>query len=229
MLKNWLFYTILMVGISVGVHATPITLPTDSLATDSLATDSIQLPPQEATMVFDRQEYHMGRIWDSHKPATYTFFYCNVGISGLIINRIEATCGCTVLQYPTDSLYYDQSGQIEVAISPCTDKKEFKKGIYVYTNAGTFKLLVSGEFNKPNYQHEDYSAIPTEEEWAAATNTAGELDALTALASQDNEAESAKEKKKKKKARKNKKKKNKDPEYEAGDMLEPNTQTEEDL
>ncbi|MED9995270.1 MAG: DUF1573 domain-containing protein [Paludibacteraceae bacterium] len=164
MLKNWLFYTILMVGISVGVHATPITLPTDSLATDSLATDSIQLPPQEATMVFDRQEYHMGRIWDSHKPATYTFFYCNVGLSGLIINRIEATCGCTVLQYPTDSLYYDQSGQIEVAISPCTDKKEFKKGIYVYTNAGTFKLLVSGEFNKPNYQHEDYSAIPTIEE-----------------------------------------------------------------
>lgn len=131
---------------------------------DTLAVDSIVEPPQEATLVFDRQEYHLGLITDNTKPTTYSFFYCNVGQQGLLIKRIEATCGCQVTQYPTDSLFYDQSGQIDVAIAPCKEAGAFKKGIYVYTNAGTFRLVVSGEFAFADYSHEDYSAIPTEEE-----------------------------------------------------------------
>lgn len=131
---------------------------------DTLAVDSIVEPPQEATLVFDRQEYHLGLIKDNTKPTTYSFFYCNVGQQGLLIKRIEATCGCQVTQYPTDSLFYDQSGQIDVEIAPCKEAGPFKKGIYVYTNAGTFRLVVSGEFAFADYSHEDYSAIPTEEE-----------------------------------------------------------------
>lgn len=131
---------------------------------DTLAVDSIVEPPQEATLVFDRQEYHLGLITDNTKPTTYSFFYCNVGQQGLLIKRIEATCGCQVTQYPTDSLFYDQSGQIDVEIAPCKEAGKFKKGIYVYTNAGTFRLVVSGEFAFADYSHEDYSAIPTPEE-----------------------------------------------------------------
>ena len=131
---------------------------------DSLAMDSVATPPLEATMVFDTQEYHLGLIKDNTKPTTYSFFYCNVGQQGLLIKRIEATCGCQVTQYPTDSLFYDQSGQIDVEIAPCKEAGAFKKGIYVYTNAGTFRLVVSGEFAFADYSHEDYSAIPTLEE-----------------------------------------------------------------
>lgn len=136
---------------------------------DTLAVDSIVEPPQEATLVFDRQEYHLGLITDNTKPTTYSFFYCNVGQQGLLIKRIEATCGCQVTQYPTDSLFYDQSGQIDVEIAPCKEAGAFKKGIYVYTNAGTFRLVVSGEFAFADYSHEDYSAIPSKEEEEMAT------------------------------------------------------------
>lgn len=131
---------------------------------DTLAVDSIVEPPQEATLVFDTQEYHLGLITDNTKPTTYSFFYCNIGQQGLLIKRIEATCGCQVTQYPTDSLFYDQSGQIDVEIAPCKEAGSFKKGIYVYTNAGTFRLVISGEFAFADYSHEDYSAIPTTEE-----------------------------------------------------------------
>lgn len=136
---------------------------------DSLAMDSVATPPLEATLVFDTQEYHLGLITDNTKPTTYSFFYCNVGQQGLLIKRIEATCGCQVTQYPTDSLFYDQSGQIDVEIAPCKEAGAFKKGIYVYTNAGTFRLVVSGEFAFADYSHEDYSAIPTLEEEEMAT------------------------------------------------------------
>ena len=136
---------------------------------DTLAVDSIVEPPQEATMVFDTQEYHLGLIADNTQPTTYSFFYCNVGQQGLLIKRIEATCGCQVTQYPTDSLFYDQSGQIDVEIAPCKEAGAFKKGIYVYTNAGTFRLVVSGEFAFADYSHEDYSAIPSKEEEEMAT------------------------------------------------------------
>ena len=150
-----------IIGIFTTISAQE-TLLTDSIAVDSLTTDS--LPPLEATMQFDLVSYHLGAIYDNTQPTTYTFFYCNVGQKGLIIRRIETTCGCKVTQYPTDSLYYDESGQIDIAIAPCKETGDFKKGIYVYTNAGTFRLTLSGRFMQPDYSYEDYSAIPTEEE-----------------------------------------------------------------
>ncbi|MBO7160471.1 MAG: DUF1573 domain-containing protein [Paludibacteraceae bacterium] len=130
-------------------------LSTDSMTVDSLATDS--LPPLEATMAFDLTSYHIGTIYDHTKPTNYTFFYCNVGQQGLVIKRIETTCGCKVTQYPTDSLYYDESGQIDIAIIPCKESGKFKKGIYVYTNAGTFRLTISGYFEFPSYVYQDAS------------------------------------------------------------------------
>jgi hypothetical protein len=130
-------------------------LSTDSMTVDSLATDS--LPPLEATMAFDLTSYHIGTIYDHTKPTNYTFFYCNVGQQGLVIKRIETTCGCKVTQYPTDSLYYDESGQIDIAIIPCKESGKFKKGIYVYTNAGTFRLTISGYFEFPSYVYQDVS------------------------------------------------------------------------
>lgn len=140
-------------------------IPTDSLsiAADTAQTDSIVPPPEHALMLLDRDSYHIGLIKDNTKPTTHTFFYCNGGLEGLVIKRIEATCGCHILEYPTDSLYYDQSGSIVVAVTPCKESTTFKKGIYLYTNAGTFRLLLSGEFAQPYAANEDYSAIPTEE------------------------------------------------------------------
>lgn len=162
--KKWFIIWALLMGYSIHSYAQSIPpiapMLTDSIGVDSLAVDSI-IPPAEATMQFDHTSYHLGLIEDNTKPTTYSFFYCNMGQSGLIIKRIETTCGCKVTQYPTDSLYYDQSGQIDVSIAPCKEAGKFKKGIYVYTNAGTFRLVLSGEFAFADYSHEDYSANPT--------------------------------------------------------------------
>ncbi len=164
------------------------TLPISIATTDSLATDS--LPPLEATMQFDLQSYHLGTIYDHTKPTTYTFFYCNVGRKGLIIKRIETTCGCEVTQYPTDSLYYDESGQIDIAIAPCQENGKFKKGIYVYTNAGTFRLTLSGYFEFPSYVFLGASTSSATGGDGSATDNASDVT-------------KSKEKKKKKKERKN--------------------------
>lgn len=163
----------LLIVFMVALIGTPTiantSIPTDSLSiaadtADTAQTDSIVPPPEHALMLLDRDSYHIGLIKDNTKPTTHTFFYCNGGLEGLVIKRIEATCGCHILEYPTDSLYYDQSGSIVVAVTPCKESTTFKKGIYLYTNAGTFRLLLSGEFAQPYAANEDYSAIPTEEE-----------------------------------------------------------------
>ncbi len=165
------------------------------------AQDSLSVPPAQATMLIDMDSYHMGTIRNTKQPATYTFFYCNGGTEGLIIKRIEASCGCKVLQYPTDSLYYDQSGGIEVEVAPCRESSDFKKGIYVYTNAGTFRLQLSGKFILPYTVEDDYSAIPSEEE-EALWNDEEEWDDMSDL--YDDEFDKKKSKKKKKKNKKTK-------------------------
>lgn len=179
-------------------------LSTDSMTVDSLATDS--LPPLEATMAFDLTSYHIGTIYDHTKPTNYTYFYCNVGQQGLVIKRIETTCGCKVTQYPTDSLYYDESGQIDIAIIPCKESGKFKKGIYVYTNAGTFRLTISGYFEFPSYVYQDASTGSAPEngysvsvEDASTSSATGRDDSATDNAS---DVTKSKEKKKKKKERK---------------------------
>ena len=153
-----------MIGIPVIAQNSLPTANDMAIATDSIVTDSIPAPPDSAVMLLDLESYHLGLIKDYTKPTTYTFFYCNGGTEGLIIKRIEATCGCKILQYPTDSIGYDQSGSILVEVMPCKDAGSFKKAIYLYTNAGTFRLQLTGIFNQGATAHEDYSAIPTEEE-----------------------------------------------------------------
>ena len=162
-----------------------------------LAQDSLFVPPAQATLLLEEQAYHMGTIRNYKEPAVHTFFYCNVGTEGLIIKRIEASCGCKVLQYPTDSLFYDESGSIEVAVMPCKETGDFKKGIYVYTNAGTFRLQLSGKFILPYSVDDDYTAIPTEEE-EALWNEEDEWDDMSGLYDEDIfDRKPAKKKKKK--------------------------------
>ena len=193
---------LLFIGTFTSIFAQQID---DSMAIDSLATDS--LPPLEATMQFDLMSYHLGTIYDHTKPTPYTFFYCNVGQGGLIIKRIETTCGCKVTQYPTDSLYYDQSGQIDIDVIPCKESGKFKKGIYVYTNVGTFRLTLSGYFELPSY---DFQGAST------SSATRGDGSAIGG----DGSATEAKEvKEKKKKERKNKKKHKQDSELAEEDYL----------
>ena len=204
--KKWFLLLYLLMGISMTICAQDMPENTDSI------------PPVEATMLFDRESYHLGLIQDNTKPTTYSFFYCNVGQKGLIIKRIEATCGCTITQYPTDSLFYDESGQIDIAIAPCKEAGKFKKGIYVYTNAGTFRLTLSGEFASADYRYEDYSAIPPKDastdsatesgdsvsiEDASTSSATGRDDSATDNASDVTKSKEKKKKKKKKKERKN--------------------------
>lgn len=164
------FYSILLIWAAamIGIPLTAqnsLSITNDmTIVTDSIVTDSIPAPPDSAVMLLDLESYHLGLIKDYTKPTTYTFFYCNGGTEGLIIKRIEATCGCKILQYPTDSIGYDQSGSILVEVMPCKEAGSFKKAIYLYTNAGTFRLQLTGIFNQGATAHEDYSAIPTEEE-----------------------------------------------------------------
>ncbi len=164
------FYSILLIwaGAMIGIPViaqNSLSITNDmTIAPDSIVTDSIPAPPDSAVMLLDLESYHLGLIKDYTKPTTYTFFYCNGGTKGLIIKRIEATCGCKILQYPTDSIAYDQSGSILVEVMPCKDAGSFKKAIYLYTNAGTYRLQLTGIFNQGATAHEDYSAIPTEEE-----------------------------------------------------------------
>lgn len=201
---------LLLLMISFATLSAQEILSTDSMTVDSLATDS--LPPLEATMAFDLTSYHIGTIYDHTKPTNYTFFYCNVGQQGLVIKRIETTCGCKVTQYPTDSLYYDESGQIDIAIIPCKESGKFKKGIYVYTNAGTFRLTISGYFEFPSYVYQDVSTGSAPESGYSVSVE----DASTSSAT-DNASDVTKSKEKKKK--KNKKKNKKDSEFTEEDSL----------
>lgn len=89
----------------------------------------------QSEMTFDSKLHDFGDI-KQNIPATYEFEFKNEGTAPLIINGAEASCGCTVPNYPKEPIMPGKSGKITVT--------------YNAEKVGPFKKTVTIDSNDPN-------------------------------------------------------------------------------
>ncbi len=82
--------------------------------------------------------------------ATFTFNLTNTAPTEVTIERVQASCACTVARLPNLpwKLAPGTNGQIEVAVDLRGKRGQFSKMVYVYTSAGTKNLMV--KLNMPD-------------------------------------------------------------------------------
>lgn len=74
--------------------------------------DSVPMPQ----LTFDCNQHDFGRL-TSHESVSYSFHFRNTGNSDLVISRCEATCGCTVADFPRKSIAPCGEGYVTVTFS----------------------------------------------------------------------------------------------------------------
>lgn len=101
--------------------ATPATTDPAAMAmTDPAATDpnaaaaATPVPTGPLTSIkFEQEEYDWGTVMDGDK-VTKIFKFKNTGKEPLIITKANASCGCTVPDWPKDAIAPGKSGEIKV-------------------------------------------------------------------------------------------------------------------
>ncbi|MFR9166981.1 MAG: DUF1573 domain-containing protein [Dysgonomonas sp.] len=108
-----------------------------------MAQDKKDAPKAE----FETTVHDFGKIAEEIGQVTCTFTFTNTGKTPLIINSVNASCGCTTPSYTSDPVLPGKKGEIKVAYSATGRVGTFEKGIRVMTNVPdeVYRLTIKGE------------------------------------------------------------------------------------
>ncbi len=120
-----------------------LVLSTSFIAAQSDNKTNKKVPKAE----FKSGEHDFGKIKESDGSATCVFTFKNVGDAPLIIQRVQASCGCTTPDYTAEPVLPGKEGQITVKYNAKGRPGAFDKKLTVFTNVPSevYILTIKGE------------------------------------------------------------------------------------
>ena len=99
------------------------------------------------SMKFDSDIHDFGTIPEG-PSAEHDFVFTNTGKEPIIIQRAQASCGCTTPSYSKDPILPGKKGSLKAAYGTQGRPNAFTKTITVFTNIGTKVLTIKGNVEK---------------------------------------------------------------------------------
>ena len=133
---------------------------TDQRREEDINADMIEVPVSVDGMTdadmpsfeFEKDVFEFGTISQGEK-VSHSFRFKNVGEADLIINKVEGSCGCTVMKgWPKHPVRPGELGKIDVVFDSNGKKGIQNKTISVVANTypSTTVLTLKGEVVSPN-------------------------------------------------------------------------------
>ncbi len=103
---------------------------------------------QFAVMSFDKTSHDFGTI-NEGDVVKHTFTFTNTGEVPLVITNAKGSCGCTVPQWPRESIAPGESGEIVVQFNSRGRKNNQNKSVTITANTqtGTERLTIHANIN----------------------------------------------------------------------------------
>lgn len=98
-------------------------------------------------LIFDKTEINMGTFAESAGVQTATFDFTNKGTAPLVLNAVNASCGCTTPEWSRQPIAPGARGFIKVSYNPAGRPGAFSKSVSVQSNAenASAVLIISGK------------------------------------------------------------------------------------
>jgi len=113
----------------------------------------------DPTMSFGETSHSFGQINEADGPVTFAFEFTNTGSEPIVIQDVNASCGCTTPEWSKKPVLAGQKGVIKAQYNPAGRPGTFNKSIRVTSNAvnSPITLYVTGEVvSKPKTLADDY-------------------------------------------------------------------------
>jgi hypothetical protein len=96
-------------------------------------------------ITFEKTNHDFGTIQQG-EVVRYKFVFTNTGDAPLIISNTQASCGCTVSDYPKQPISPGEQGEIPVEFDSKGRSNQFSKTITIYanTNPNTTQVSIEG-------------------------------------------------------------------------------------
>ncbi|MFO7863765.1 MAG: DUF1573 domain-containing protein [Salinivirgaceae bacterium] len=126
---------------------------------------TINLPAQQQGphIAFDKVVHDYGKLQETEGVAKYNFEFTNTGSTPLVINRVNASCGCTSSDYTKKPIQPGEKGFVSAEYNPANRPGPFNKTIRVYSNCTenpTIVLRIKGDVApKPRSIADDYPTL----------------------------------------------------------------------
>ncbi|MDR1897301.1 MAG: DUF1573 domain-containing protein [Prevotellaceae bacterium] len=101
---------------------------------------SFSLEAQKAKIEFATTKHDFGNINEADGEASYTFTFKNAGNAPLVIQNVEASCGCTSPEWTKEPVLPGKSGKVKATFDPSGRLSYFDKKLTVTSNAENSKV-----------------------------------------------------------------------------------------
>ena len=110
---------------------------------------SLAAMSQKAVISFEVKTHDFGKVNEKDGNVTYVFNFTNKGKAPLVINRVQASCGCTTPTWTKEPIEAGKKGAITVTYNTSGKSGLFSKTITVYSNDSVPQvvLIIKGEVN----------------------------------------------------------------------------------
>ncbi|MEA4937772.1 MAG: DUF1573 domain-containing protein [Paludibacter sp.] len=98
---------------------------------------------QAPVISFDNSSYDFKKIKEQDGLASTVFKFKNTGDAPLVINRVQASCGCTTPTWTKEPILPGKTGEVTASYNPENRPGSFIKTISVFSNAGTAPTLLT--------------------------------------------------------------------------------------
>ncbi len=101
---------------------------------------------QKAEITFNEKSYDFGQIAEDGGNVSHVFEFTNTGSTALVIQRVNASCGCTTPEWTKTPIEPGKKGNVTAIYNPMGRPGVFNKQIYVYSNSTSemVSLIIKG-------------------------------------------------------------------------------------
>lgn len=125
--------------------ATMAQTKTTTTTTTATTTTTGTMTPKD--MVFTTESHDFGTVPEG-PAAVYEFNFKNNGKEPIVLNRVQASCGCTTPSYSKDPVLPGKEGTIKASYNTQGRPGPFTKTITIVSNAGTKVVTIRGTVEK---------------------------------------------------------------------------------
>jgi hypothetical protein len=108
-----------------------------------IAFANLSMVQAQPKIVFDQMNHDFGSFIESAGLQTYSFEFTNKGNAPLILNSVNASCGCTSPEWTRQPIAPNGKGMIKVTYNPVNRPGSFNKTVTVLSNAENNSVILT--------------------------------------------------------------------------------------
>ena len=139
-------YTIIcFTGFCFAASAQMATSPVNTKsATKQITGQTIPPPAAPEVVALKESEYNFGKI-PQGKPVTHIFYFTNIGKTPLILDNVQASCGCTTPVWTKEPVAPGGTSKIDIGYNAASEGSFTKFITITYNGSQNKQVIIKGE------------------------------------------------------------------------------------